>query len=78
MRHGLTSIVRCDAAVWRWSISCYLWIPLWVVLIGQLWRGEKAPPCSYKATTLKATVTDLHLKQMIFQKEALYVLCSGR
>lgn len=78
MRHGLTSIVRCDAAVWRWSISCYLWIPLWVVLIGQLWRGEKASPCSYKATTLKATVTDLHLKQMIFQKEALYVLCSGR
>ena len=73
MTRGLTSIVRCDAAVWRRSISCYLWIPLRVVLVGQLWRGEKAPPSSYKATTLWFI-----WNRCFFKKEALHVLCSGR
>lgn len=37
----LTSIVYCDAAVWRRSLSCYLWTPFWLLLIGKLQSERK-------------------------------------
>lgn len=37
MGSGLTIVVHCEAAVWRRSVSCYLWGPFWgILLIGQL------------------------------------------
>lgn len=71
MSHGLTSIVHCDAAVWGWSISCYLWTLFWVLLIGQLWEGEKPLPVLFEAAML------LFIWNRCFlYKEASDCLCS--
>lgn len=77
MSHGLTSIVHCDAAVWGWSVGCYLRTLFWVLLVGQLWEGERNHFLVYLGfNTQVAALAALHLKQMLLGKEASQCLCS--
>lgn len=72
----LTSIVHCDAAVWRRSLGCYLWSPFLLLFIGKLQRERNTLCGKMKASTHWRLNWLLSIiKQILLDVEISHFLC---